>query len=77
MILTLRAPIQIVPSDLAAYSLALADDGNRLIYTYNTHHHDHDVADLMQSLGKNNIYPKDIESRQSSLEEIFIQLVEA
>ena len=75
MIFTLRTPLQTIPSDLHTTSLTLIDDGNKLIYTYNTHQHDQDVSDLIESLRRNNIYPKDIESRQSSLEEIFIQLV--
>ena len=75
MIFSLRQAIQTLPSNLSSYSLNLVDNGNKLIYTYSTHESEHDVSDLIESLKKNNIYPKDIESRQSSLEEIFIQLV--
>ena len=75
MVFTLRDPIEVVPAAISSYSLALADNGNKLIYTYNTHQDDRDVSDLLESLKENNIRPKDIESRQSSLEDIFIQLV--
>jgi ABC-2 type transport system ATP-binding protein len=75
MVFSLREPLQAVPANLPDYSLALADSGNKLIYTYNAHHDDHDVSDLLESLKESNIRPKEIESRQSSLEDIFIQLV--
>lgn len=77
MIFELREPIQAIPSNLSAYSLTLTENGNKLVYTYNAHQGNYDVSDLLESLKINNIYPKDIESRQSSLEEIFIQLVSA
>jgi ABC-2 type transport system ATP-binding protein len=77
MVFALREPIKAVPPSLSGYTLALADGGNKLTYTYNAHQEDHDIADLLESLKENNIRPKDIESRQSSLEEIFIQLVGA
>jgi ABC-2 type transport system ATP-binding protein len=75
MVFALRNPIQTVPSTLSAYDLALANNGGELIYTYNTHQHDHDISDLLESLKENNIRLSQIESRQSSLEDIFIQLV--
>ena len=75
MVFSLREPLSAVPTDLPDYSLALTDNGNKLVYTYNAHKDDHDVSDLLESLQKSNIRPKEIESRQSSLEDIFIQLV--
>jgi len=77
IVFALRDRLHAVPAGLSAYDLALTDDGNKLIYTYNAHQDDHDVSDLMESLKENGIRPKDIESRQSSLEDIFIQLVGA
>ncbi len=77
MVLTLREPIQSVPPGLSDYALALADDGKKLVYTYSTHQQDQDVSSLIANLMGQGIYPKDIESRQSSLEDIFIQLVGA
>ena len=77
MVFTLRDPIQTVPSGIEAYTLTLTDGGQKLVYTYNTHEDDHDISDLLESLKANGIRAKDIESRQSSLEDIFIQLVGA
>lgn len=75
MVFSLRLPVNEIPSSLAAYNLALIDEGSKLVYTYNAHQTTHDVADLIENLKLNNIRPKEIESRQSSLEEIFIQLI--
>jgi len=77
MVFVLRSPLSAVPPGMVDYGLTLTDQGHKLIYTYNTHHNDPDVSDMMELLTKNGIRPKDIESRQSSLEEIFIQLVNA
>lgn len=77
MVFTLLEGLQTVPSTLSAYDLALTENGSKLIYTYNAHQDDHDISDLLESLKQNNIRPKEIESRQSSLEDIFIQLVGA
>lgn len=77
IVFTLRSPISEIAASLADYGLKSDDDGNKLIYTYNAHQTNHDVSDLLESLKAVHIYPKEIESRQSSLEEIFIQLVRA
>ena len=71
----LREPINALPGNLSEYALTLQDNGNRLVYTYNAHQDTHDVADLLDALKASNIRPHEIESRQSSLEEIFIQLI--
>lgn len=75
MVFTLRDAITAVPAALSAYDLTLSEGGTKLTYTYNAHQVTHDVSDMMDVLRANNIRPKEIESRQSSLEEIFIQLV--
>jgi ABC-2 type transport system ATP-binding protein len=75
MVFAIRDPIQAIPASLSDYNLTLADNGNKLIYTYNLHQDNRDISDLIESLKENNIRPKEIESRQSSLEDIFIQLV--
>jgi ABC-2 type transport system ATP-binding protein len=76
-VFVLREPIQTIPTALSEYALTLSNEGDRLIYTYNAHQDAHDVSDLMEALNRNNIRPKEIENRQSSLEEIFIELVGA
>ncbi len=76
MIFVLREPIATVPPALAGHPLTLEDGGTKLILTYDTEA-ENDISDVLDNLKSNGIRPKDIYSRQSSLEEIFIQLVEA
>jgi ABC-2 type transport system ATP-binding protein len=74
-VFTLRAPVTAVPAGLSEYDLALAEGGHQLVYTYNLHHDTHDVSDLLELLKARDIRPREIESRQSSLEDIFVKLV--
>jgi ABC-2 type transport system ATP-binding protein len=75
MIFTLHNPIKAIPSGLGGYPLTLAKEGNALILTYNTHE-ENDVSEFLEKMQAAGLRIKDIHSRQSSLEEIFIQLVE-
>jgi ABC-2 type transport system ATP-binding protein len=75
IVFTLRTPIREVPAGLAAYDLMMAEDGSKLIYTFNARQNEHDISDLIEGLNAKGIRPKHIESRESSLEDIFIQLV--
>jgi ABC-2 type transport system ATP-binding protein len=78
MIFLLREQIAAIPAGLEHYPLALLNDqdGTKLILTYDIET-ENDISDLLDNLKANGIRPKDIYSRQSSLEEIFIELVEA
>jgi ABC-2 type transport system ATP-binding protein len=76
MIFVLREPITTIPDALKSQPLVLEDDGNKLILTYDAEN-DNDISDMLDTLKSSGIRPKDIFSRQSSLEEIFIELVEA
>jgi ABC-2 type transport system ATP-binding protein len=53
----------------------MAEDGSKLIYTFNARQNEHDISDLIEGLNAKGIRPKHIESRESSLEDIFIRLV--
>lgn len=75
MIFVLRDPLPAIPCGLLAYHLTLEDEGNKLILTYSVEE-ENDISELLDHLKSNNVRPSDIYSRQSSLEDIFIQLVE-
>lgn len=77
MIFVLREPLRNIPEGLKEYPLALEEDenGGKLILTYDEET-DNDISEVLDTLKSNGIRPKDIYSRQSSLEEIFIELVE-
>jgi len=77
MIFVLREQLAAIPIGLRSYPLMLEkdDNGGKLILTYDPET-ENDISDLLDNLKSNGIRPKDIYSHQSSLEEIFIELVE-
>jgi len=73
--LTLQQPLQRVPAELAGHPLELAEDGNVLIYTFDTQKEHTGISDLLKQLDRHGIDFKDLHSSQSTLEEIFVSLV--
>ena len=71
----LQQKLAAIPPELAAYNLALADDGHTLIYTYEAQGEHRGVTRLIEALLRQNIRLKDINTTQSSLEDIFVDLV--
>ncbi len=76
MIFVLREQLAEIPAALKDDPLTLEEKGSKLILTYNVKA-DNDISAMLDKLKSNGIRPKDIYSRQSSLEEIFIELMEA
>ena len=66
-----------VPAALSAYDLALADDGKELVYTYDTKSERTGITSLLADLRDAGIKFSDLETTQSSLEDIFVSLVRA
>jgi ABC-2 type transport system ATP-binding protein len=65
-----------VPDALAPYELERAEDGHALIYHYDTRGGEGTgITRLLQALTREGLTLRDIETRQSSLEEIFVSLV--
>jgi ABC-2 type transport system ATP-binding protein len=75
LILQLQGPLQHIPEELAGYALELSDDGNALTYTFDVQSEQTGIAALLRKLGENGIDFKDLHSTESSLEEIFVNLV--
>ncbi|TMH24142.1 MAG: ABC transporter ATP-binding protein [Betaproteobacteria bacterium] len=73
--LHLETTLQRVPPELADYHLELASDGSDLIYTYDTQGERASIAALLENLDKAGIRFKDLQTTQSSLEDIFVSLV--
>ena len=73
--LQLRSELDHIPNELADYHLELADDGNELVYTYDAQNGRADIAALLADLNRTGIRFKDLQTRQNSLEEIFVDLV--
>jgi len=73
--LELTEPIAAVPAALAGYHLVLAAGGNELIYTYDTQGERTDITALLDDLKRAGIRFKDLHTTQTSLEDIFVDLV--
>ncbi|CAB3746679.1 ABC transporter ATP-binding protein [Paraburkholderia solisilvae] len=75
LLLHLEAPLTAVPAALAHYGLELANGGAELIYTYDSERERADIVALLNDLNHAGIRFKDLQTTQSSLEDIFVSLV--
>ena len=75
--LRLKAPLGRLPGDLAGEPLTLAAEGHELVYTYDGAGGGAGVGALLARLGAQGIDFKDLDTRESSLEDIFVSLVRA
>src|SRR3546814_12054216 len=73
--LSLQVPLERIPDDLSGLPLELSDDGQSLVYTFDTQTEETGIAELLRTLGAHGIDFKDLHSSESSLEEIFVRLV--
>ncbi|HZB81985.1 MAG TPA: ABC transporter ATP-binding protein [Rubrobacteraceae bacterium] len=73
--LQLRNKLDGIPSELAGYGLELTADGSELIYTYDTQTERTGIAALLADLSGAGIEFEDLQTKQSSLEDIFVSLV--
>ena len=74
--LTLKTPLAAVPSGLEAYALELAEDGRKLVHTYGKQDGG-DISLLLRALAERGVEFTDLNTSESSLEEIFVSLVHA
>jgi ABC-2 type transport system ATP-binding protein len=75
--LTLREPLPAVPAALAPYELELLGKGKELVYTFHGERERSKIATLLRELSAAGIEFTDLRTRESSLEEIFVNLVSA
>src|ERR1700690_84334 len=73
--LQLNQKLAAVPGELAAYGLTLAADGHELIYSYDTQGERTGITALLKDLNQAGIRFRDLSTTQSSLEDIFVDLV--
>ncbi len=73
--LELREPIAAIPPALAKHKLTLADDGTKLVYTYDTRAERTGITGLIDDLQAAGVRFKDLSTTERSLEEIFVGLV--
>ena len=73
--LSLQQPMETIPEGLGGLPLELSGDGQTLVYTFDTQSEETGIAGLLRRLGEHGIDFKDLRSSESSLEEIFVNLV--
>lgn len=71
----LQNPLSEIPGDLGP-GLSLADEGRALVYTYDTARERTGITSLLAALSEKGLILKDLHTRQSSLEDIFVGLVQ-
>lgn len=76
LMLDLVEPLRQLPASLADFALDLTEQGTRLIYTFDSHEQRTDITALLDGLKSAGIAFRDLQTSQSSLEDIFVNLVE-
>lgn len=76
MDLTLAEPMAAIPAELGDWDLALADEGHRLSYTFDAKAERTGIPSLLSKLADLGIGFNDLETTKSSLEDIFVDLVD-
>jgi ABC-2 type transport system ATP-binding protein len=73
--LHLKKPLSALPAELADRNLQLSSDGENLIYTFDAQSDRTGIATLLRRLAEHEIDFRDLQTSESSLEEIFVSLV--
>ena len=76
LMLELQQPMAAIPAELQGWPLELQAGGQRLVFTFDAHGEGTGIAALLKRLGELGIDIKDLETARSSLEDIFVSLVE-
>jgi ABC-2 type transport system ATP-binding protein len=71
----LAQPATTIPAALAHYDLTLEKDGNVLVYTYDTRKDRTGIRTLLNDMANAGLTMTDLQTQQSSLEDIFVGLV--
>ena len=71
----LAEPMSAIPAELSDWTVRLEHDGHVLCYEFDSHAERTGIASLMRRLGDLGIAYKDLSTHQSSLEDIFVELV--
>jgi ABC-2 type transport system ATP-binding protein len=75
--LRLAEPLSAIPASLARYGLSLGQDGMTLVYHYQKDGGQERIAELLRAVNDTGVPFRDLETSESSLEEIFVSLVGA
>lgn len=75
MVIELAEPTGAIPAPLAGYALERGEDGETLIYTYDTQGERTGITRLLNDMQAAGLSLRDVRTRQSSLEDIFVDLI--
>lgn len=73
--LQLQQPLLAIPADLQSLPISLADNGHQLVFHFDSQSEHTGIAEMLRRLDAHGIDYKDLQSKQRSLEEIFVSLV--
>lgn len=76
LIIDIKEPIKVIPESLAVYALELSKSGDKLTYHYDTTADGTGITTLLQTIREAGLLLKDMQTQQSSLEDIFVGLLE-
>jgi len=75
MIIELKESVKTVPETLSEWALELSADGEQLVYTYDPHNTRTGITGLLDAIRDSGMSLQDVNTSQSSLEDIFVSLV--
>ena len=73
--LQLGAPINVIPDELQAYDLKLMENGSVIVYEFDADDDSRGISSLLKDLAETGVEYRDLQTSQSSLEDIFVDLV--
>ena len=74
--ISLQSPISVIPAKLKNFDLYLSDDGLTINYLYDAKASSNEITKLLNEISISNLQISDLKTSQSSLEEIFVSLIE-
>ena len=74
--ISLQSPIAVIPAKLQNFDLYLSDDGLTINYLYDAKASSNKITKLLNEISISNLQISDLKTSQSSLEEIFVSLIE-
>ncbi len=74
--ISLQSPITVIPAKLQNFDLYLSDDGLTINYLYDAKASSNEITKLLNEISISNLQISDLKTSQSSLEEIFVSLIE-
>ena len=75
LLIDLKEPVKKIPKSLKNYNIELSEDGMQISYTYVVKDEEVDVSEVLHEITNSGLLLKDLKVEQSSLEDIFVDLV--